>query len=104
MALWCVQKRSPEKFIQCTACKKWIHGKCSRVKGGLKGGTRYQCPICSGKVQSCMDAEKKLEIQLGEDKIECVEKFCYLGDMLGAGGGVEEASRNRVRCALGKIQ
>ena len=26
-------------------------------------------------------------------KLECVTKFCYLGDTLGAGGGAEEAAR-----------
>ena len=31
------------------------------------------------------------------------EKFCYLGDMLCAGGGAEEASRTRVRSAWGKF-
>ena len=29
--------------------------------------------------------------------------FCYLGDMLGKGGGAEAASRVRVRCAWGKF-
>ena len=32
-------------------------------------------------------------------KVECVSKFCYLGDTLGSGGGVVEAARARVRCA-----
>ena len=31
--------------------------------------------------------------------MECVSKFCYLGDTLGSGGGVVEAARARVRCA-----
>jgi hypothetical protein len=26
-------------------------------------------------------------------KMECVSRFCYLGDMIGSGGGAEEASR-----------
>ena len=32
-------------------------------------------------------------------KLACVPipKFCYLGETLGAGGGVEEAARTRVR-------
>jgi len=30
------------------------------------------------------------------DKLECIDKCCYL---IGAGGGAEEASRARVRCA-----
>ena len=29
--------------------------------------------------------------------LECVNRFCYLSDMLGAAGGCGEASRNRVR-------
>ena len=37
-------------------------------------------------------------------KMECVPKFCYLGDTLGAGGGVEEAARARVRCAWAKFK
>jgi len=30
------------------------------------------------------------------DTLECVDKFCYLGNLIGAGGGVEETSRARV--------
>ena len=33
-----------------------------------------------------------------------VDRFCYLGDMIGAGGGVEEAIRARVRCAWAKFR
>jgi hypothetical protein len=51
-------------------------------------------------VQSC--AMK--EIALGNaDKLECVDRFFYLGDMIGAGGGVEDASRARVCCAWAKF-
>ena len=33
-----------------------------------------------------------------------VVPFCYLGNTLGAGGGVEEAARARVRCAWAKFK
>jgi len=33
------------------------------------------------------------------DKLECVDNFCYLGDLIGAGGGAEKTSRARVRFA-----
>ena len=36
--------------------------------------------------------------------MECVSKFCYLGDTLGSGGGVVEAARARVRCAWAKFK
>jgi len=38
------------------------------------------------------------------DKFECVDKFCYLGGLIGASGVAEEASRARVRCAWAKIR
>ena len=38
------------------------------------------------------------------DTLECVEKFCYLGDMIGSEGVAEEASRTRVKCAWGKYR
>ena len=37
-------------------------------------------------------------------KLKCVPKFCYLGDTLGAEGGVEEAARARVRRAWAKFK
>ena len=32
-----------------------------------------------------------------------MDKFCYLGDMIGSGGGAEDASSMRVKCAWGKF-
>ena len=89
--------------IQYVDCSKWIHKRCSGYKGVLKEGLQYQCPRCSGKILNIVAPDEIIEINLGDDKIECVQKFCYLGDMLGAEGGVEAAVRNRVRCAWGKF-
>ena len=49
-----------------------------------------------GLFQSVLLKEVVIELNV---KLECVPKFCYLGDTLGAGEGVEEAARARVRCA-----
>jgi len=38
------------------------------------------------------------------DQYDCVDKFCYVGDMIGAGGGSEEASRARVKMAWGSFR
>ena len=46
---------------------------------------------------------KEIEIRLGEDTAESVEKFCFLGDVLGAGGGAKEALRGGGRYAWGKF-
>ena len=50
-----------------------------------------------------IQAVREIEIVPGVN-LECVEKFCYLGDTLGVGGGVEEASRARVRSAWAKFR
>ena len=36
--------------------------------------------------------------------VEWVDSFCYLGDVMGCGGGVEDAVRHRVKCAWGKFR
>ena len=41
---------------------------------------------------------------LNGNKIDVVDKFCYLGDMIGSGSGVEETSQTRVRCAWAKFR
>ena len=46
---------------------------------------------CDGRPQS--------EVQVGPDKLEVVASFCYLGDMLSAGGGCEMAVTTRVKTA-----
>ena len=45
----------------------------------------------------------EIELEPGV-KVECMSKFCYLGDTLGSGGGVVEAARARVRCAWAKFK
>ena len=89
--------------IQCKKCTKWIHKKCSGIKGKLKPDPNFQCKICSSGIQDLPIVDHK-EIDMDEDgKLEMVQQFCYLGDMIGAGGGSEEAVRCRIRCAWGKF-
>jgi hypothetical protein len=89
--------------IQCTACRAWIHSRCSGVTGKLTSVVGYTCKRCVDGVPSDIVGLK--EVSIGQnDKLECVEKFCYLGDMIGSGGGSEEAARARVRCAWAKFR
>ena len=65
----------------------------------------FQCSRCVASANDTTRTAEKQNIKLAEDAtLECVNKFCYLGDMIGAGGGAEEASRNRVRCAWSKFR
>ena len=86
--------------ILCTQCGKWIHKRCSGVKGSLESCKNFKCRKCLNVVASVEMSDSKAEsVTVG---LEFVDTFCYLGDMLSAGGGVEEAVR-WVRCAWGKF-
>ena len=89
--------------IKCTSCNSWIHKKCSGVSGKLSNVSNFHCTKCVRC--SPVRSEELKEISLGTDlRLECVGKFCYLGDVVGAGGGAEDASRARVRSAWAKFR
>ncbi len=58
--------------------------------------------------RKCRDCDTSAQVERREivvnEILECVEQLCYLGDMIGAGGGAEEASRARTRCAWAKFR
>ena len=65
------------------------------------------CGVYLKEVCGCIPVDSvglKKESIGQNDKLECVEKFCYLGDMIWSGGGSEEASKTRVRCAWAKYR
>jgi hypothetical protein len=89
--------------IWCMGCKKWVHKDCSGIKGTLREGVAFECSTCLGLTEVKQGQEiKSVELLQGVN-LEVVKEFCYLGDMIGAGGGAEEAARTRVRCAWGKF-
>ena len=50
-----------------------------------------------------IDGRPQNEVQVGPDRLEVVASFCYLGDMLSAGGGCEIAVTTRVKTAWKKF-
>ena len=50
-----------------------------------------------------IDSRPQNEVQVRPDKLEVVASFCYLGDMLSAGGGCEIAVTTRVKTAWKKF-
>ena len=84
-----------------TQCGKWIHKRCSGVKSSLESCKNFKCGKCLNVVASVEMSDSKADsATVG---LESVDIFRYLGDILSAGGGVEEAVRCRVRCAWGKF-
>src|SRR5271163_2891331 len=85
--------------VKCGSCRQWVHKRCSGIKGALTG-VGFKGDVCSGKITT--DAvQQGTSVFDGVEQYDCVDKFCYLGDMIGSGGGSEEASRARVRMAWG---
>ena len=51
-----------------------------------------------------IDGRSQSEVQVGPDKLEVVASFCYLGDMLSAGGGCEMTVTTSVKTAWKKFR
>ena len=80
-----------------------VHKRYSGISGKLKINVDFHCRryLEGNHVQSVLLKEVVIEPNV---KLECVSKFCYLGDTLGGGGGAEEVARARVRCAWAKLK
>ena len=83
--------------IQCGGCKTLLHRKCSEVKGKLKEDSGYRCAKCVKGCCAVGGADEQEVVLEDGSSLECVNRSCYLGDMLGAAGGCREASRTKVR-------
>jgi len=66
--------------IQCISCQKWVHKKCSDIKGSIvKVMKSFTCKDCLNPVTSA----SRTSVDIGATaNLELVDKFCYLGDML----------------------
>ena len=89
--------------ILCDGCERWVHKKCSGIKGRLPPEGDFRCARCLGTARA-FDERQSLEVEVGNEKLEVVPEFCYLGDMLSAGGGCELAAITRCKCAWGKFR
>ena len=87
--------------ILCDGCKRWVHKKCSGIKGRTTE-SEFTCARCLGTARA-IDGRQSLEVEVGNEKLEVVPEFCYLGDILSA-GGCELAAITRCKCAWGKFR
>jgi hypothetical protein len=92
-------KRVKANSVLCMECKKWVHKRCSGVKGALKEveGT-FKCKRC---VSGMINREAEMSLN---DGIERVESYVYLGNKLNAGGGCLNAVTSRVRVGWMKFR
>ena len=63
--------------VHCTICTKWIHKRCSGVRGDLsRVADGFRCRQCDGTIQEVDLAE---DLLVDGETYECVNSFCYLG-------------------------
>ena len=83
--------------IKCTSCLKWVHKRCSGVKGRLQCIAGFVCRTCTTPVERVNHLPERISID--GDEFGVVDDFCYLGDALGQAGGCADAVTARIRCA-----
>jgi len=80
------KKRVCNNSILCHSCKKWIHKRCSGVKGCLRNASQSficRCYKVDRPITDGLNTDLHLDIGNGVS-LEKVDKFCYLRDMLDA--------------------
>ena len=78
-----------------------MHKRCSGIRGGLQVVPDFKCAVCAGKQETPVGVERLVYVDISP---ECVDKFCYLGDMMSAGGGAEAALNARIRSGWRKFR
>ena len=88
--------------LQCTSCQKWVHKKCSGIKGSMsKVAKSFICRGCLNPVTSA----GRTSVDIGASaKLELVDKFCCLGDMLSVDGDADAAVEARIRIGWNKFR
>ena len=89
--------------ILCDGCERWVHKKCSGIKGHLLPESEFLSAQCLGTARA-IGGRQSLEVEVGNEKLEVVPEFCYIGDMLSAGCGCELAAITHCKCAWGKFR
>ena len=91
-------KRVGGHSVLCVGCSKWVHKRCSGVKGSLKKVEGvFRCKIC-------VQGHTEEVVESMNNGVERVESFVYLGDKLNAAGGCLSAVTARVRAGWKKFR
>ena len=90
--------------ILCTSCLKWVHRRCSGIKGSLTTASpTFTCSRCSNPTPQA-EHTQMTGLSIDGEEYKAVSSFCYLGDMLDAEGGVKLAVTTRIRCGWKKFR
>ena len=87
-------------LIYCIYCTKWVHKRCSGVSGRLDAVADFRCRTC---LRSEIVNEDSKKVEIDGVAYHKVDQFCYLDDMLSAGGGAEASSIARIKSGWKKF-
>ena len=65
--------------IFCNFCIHWVYKTCSGIPGPLIEDASFKRHKCAGNIPP--SARGETESLLGNEKLEVVDDFCYLGDV-----------------------
>ena len=68
-----------DNSIKCVACHKWVHKRCSGISSRLRYDADFRCRRCMDGDSAQVVLLSEVELEPGV-KVECVPKFCNLGD------------------------
>ena len=54
--------------ILCDGCERWVHKKCSGIKGCLPPESEFKCARCLGTARA-IDERQSLEVEVGNEKL-----------------------------------
>ena len=89
--------------IFCSGCLFQVLKKCSDIPVRLVEDPDFRCRRCLGNAQE-IDGRPCVEIQLGDEKLDPVDNFVYLGNCISPGGYFELATIKRCQPAWGKFR
>ena len=90
-------------FIECSQCKLWVHKKSSGLTDRLVADPEFVCQRCQG-VACPIDGCLVTHVDVDGTQLDVEATFCYLGDMISAGGGCDRAIAARCCAAWSKFR
>ena len=90
--------------IKCTKCQRWVHCCFFDVPKWLSLLSCQDVFICRTCLGYNCSVRKKLEFKRGEDVLEEVKRFCYLGVMISCYCGASDTVSARISSAWKKFR
>ena len=87
--------------IKCRTCDLWCHTRCSRLQSLKKSEDIFECPTCSRRLTEKQN-KKSNRLRVNGGKLDMVDDFCYLGDVMSCDSGAGSAVRARIAAAWKK--